>query len=176
MSPDVITESHSRTNSALHNRKFCSFTEEITTVEWGLLVTKAIVQHDAKLIVGLALNRRVESVSLNWTSKFIARHPQFRLKYNRQYDYKMALCEDLQLGNPLVYSLVRNSIDKWGIQSEDVNNFDETGFQMGVISTTKVVTSVKRYRTRSNSVQPGNAHGLWQSRVSKRLVENFLGW
>ena len=45
-------------------------------------------------------------------------------------------------------------VAKYGITDEDIYNFDETGFQMGVISTSKVVTAAEKART--NSIQPGN--------------------
>jgi hypothetical protein len=38
---------------------------------------------------------------------------------------------------------------------EDIYNFDETGFQMGVISTAKVVTGSER-RHAPKAIQPGN--------------------
>ncbi|KAF2175970.1 CENP-B protein [Zopfia rhizophila CBS 207.26] len=44
---------------------------------------------------------------------------------------------------------------KYGIAEEDIYNFDETGFQMGVISGGKVVTGSDR-RNRRKAVQPGN--------------------
>ncbi|KAF2182328.1 hypothetical protein K469DRAFT_788323 [Zopfia rhizophila CBS 207.26] len=44
---------------------------------------------------------------------------------------------------------------KYGIAEEDIYNFDETGFQMGVISGGKVVTGFNR-RNRRKAVQPGN--------------------
>ena len=40
--------------------------------------------------------------------------------------------------------LVQNTIAKYGILDEDIYNFDETGFQMGMISTAKVVISAER--------------------------------
>jgi len=40
--------------------------------------------------------------------------------------------------------LVRNTINKYGILPEDMYNFDETGFQMGEISASKVVTAIDR--------------------------------
>jgi hypothetical protein len=40
--------------------------------------------------------------------------------------------------------LVKNIIAKYGIEEQDIYNFDETGFQMGVISTIKVVTGAER--------------------------------
>ena len=49
---------------------------------------------------------------------------------------------------------MQNTVVKYGILDEDIYNFDETGFQMGVISTVKVVMSAERDRT--VSLQPGN--------------------
>lgn len=46
-------------------------------------------------------------------------------------------------------------IDENGIQSEDIYNFDETGFAMGLIATAKVVTRAKYYGRRA-LLQPGN--------------------
>jgi hypothetical protein len=51
--------------------------------------------------------------------------------------------------------LVQNTIAKYGITEADIYNFDETGFLMGQISTTTVVTSTER-RGKAKSVQPGN--------------------
>jgi hypothetical protein len=50
---------------------------------------------------------------------------------------------------------VRNIIEKYGILDADIYNFDEIGFQMGVISTAKVITGTERSK-RPVSVQPGN--------------------
>jgi hypothetical protein len=46
-------------------------------------------------------------------------------------------------------------IAKYGIHDEDIYNFDKTGFQIGVISTAKVVTGAER-SNRPVSIQPGN--------------------
>jgi len=142
-----------------------SDTEETTLVEWildmdtrGLSVTKALIQQMAELFViqhQTDASNPTPSFGVNWTSKFIKRHPVLQLKYNRKYDYQRALCEDPKLINQW-FLLVRNTVAKWGIQPEDIYNFDETGFQMGVITTAKVVTSVERSRTRPRSIQPGN--------------------
>jgi hypothetical protein len=50
---------------------------------------------------------------------------------------------------------VENTIAKYGIRSDDIYNFDETGFMMGMISTRKVATRAQR-RGKPKSVQPGN--------------------
>jgi hypothetical protein len=44
---------------------------------------------------------------------------------------------------------------EYGILNEDIYNFDETGFQIGVIAIVKVVTSSER-QGRPKTIQPGN--------------------
>ena len=53
------------------------------------------------------------------------------------------------------FQLVQNMVTKYGILLEDTYNFDETGFQIGVISTSKVVTRSER-KGRPKTKQPGN--------------------
>ena len=53
------------------------------------------------------------------------------------------------------FDLVQNTVTKYGILEEDIHNFDETGFQMGVIATAKVVTGRER-AGKAIAVQPGN--------------------
>ncbi|EMT65575.1 hypothetical protein FOC4_g10001844 [Fusarium odoratissimum] len=48
-----------------------------------------------------------------------------------------------------------NTIAKYGIRSDDIWNFDETGFMMGIIMAGMVVTGSER-QGRPKSVQPGN--------------------
>ena len=43
------------------------------------------------------------------------------------------------------FKLVEETKAKYGVHDDDVHNFDETGFQMGVISSMKVVTSSERH-------------------------------
>jgi hypothetical protein len=50
---------------------------------------------------------------------------------------------------------VKNTVDKYGILPEDIYNFDETGFQMGQISASKVVTATDRLG-RPKQVKPTN--------------------
>ena len=83
------------------------------------------------------------SVGENWVRKFVNRHEQLQSKYTRKYDYQRALCEDPEVINNW-FQPVENTRAKYGIPDEDVYKFDETGFQMGVISTAKVVTGSQR--------------------------------
>ncbi|RFN50199.1 fot5 transposase [Fusarium flagelliforme] len=102
----------------------------------------------------LLANRNAPPVGKHWANNFINRQPELKSRYNRRYDYQRALCEDpTTIRN--WFKLVENTIAKYGIRSDDIWNFDETGFIMGMISTGKVVTSAER-RGRPKSVQPGN--------------------
>ncbi|KAJ3571483.1 hypothetical protein NPX13_g5366 [Xylaria arbuscula] len=62
---------------------------------------------------------------------------------NRKYDYQRALCEDPDVISRW-FGLVANIKAKYGIQDEDIYNFDETGFMIGVISSTLVITRADR--------------------------------
>ena len=42
------------------------------------------------------------------------------------------------------FKLVKETKDKYGVQDDDIYNFDKTGFQIGVIGSIKVVTGFKR--------------------------------
>ena len=93
-------------------------------------------------------------VGHKWVYNYIKRHNNLQSKYTRKYDYQRALCEDVSIIRAW-FDLVRNTIAKYGILEEDIHNFDETGFQMGVIATVKVVTGRER-AGRAVAVQPGN--------------------
>jgi hypothetical protein len=53
------------------------------------------------------------------------------------------------------FELVYNTIAKYRIGNTDIYNFDKTGFIIGIISTTIVVTSLDRH-TKAKKIQPGN--------------------
>lgn len=93
-------------------------------------------------------------VGKNWAENFVRRQPELQTQKTRSYDNQRALCEDPEIiGN--WFRLVANFTAKFGIRVEDIYNFDETGFLMGIIGTTTVVTSSDR-TTKPKLVQPGN--------------------
>jgi hypothetical protein len=53
------------------------------------------------------------------------------------------------------FKLVADSVIQYGIVDSDIYNFDETGFQLGAISTAMIVTGAHGSK-RPNSIQPGN--------------------
>ena len=97
---------------------------------------------------------RPQIVGTKWVANFVKRHPKLSSVYNRKFDIQRAEVEDLKLIS-LWFKLVGDTIAKYGVTEEDIFNFDETGFQMGVISTSKVITSSDR-KGRLRTKQPGN--------------------
>jgi hypothetical protein len=53
------------------------------------------------------------------------------------------------------FKLVEETKAKYGVHDNNVHNFDETGFQIGVIGSMKVVTGAERH-ARPELIQPGD--------------------
>jgi hypothetical protein len=102
----------------------------------------------------LLRERSGQPVGTKWVYNYTNRHPELKSRYSRRYNYQRALCEDPRIIQPW-FDLVRRTIDENGIQPEDIYNFDETGFAMGLIATAKVITRAEYYGRRS-VLQPGN--------------------
>ena len=98
--------------------------------------------------------RGLGPVGSNWASTFVSRTPELKVKFNRKYDYKRALCEDSGVIQGW-FSLVANIKAKYGILDANTYNFNETGFTMGQISSRAVVTAADLPR-QPKSIQPGN--------------------
>ena len=117
----------------------------------------------------LLVDRTGGQVGKNWPDNFVRRTPELKMRFNRKYDYQRAKCE-----NPKIierwFELIHNTIEKHGITDDDIYNFDETGLQMGVISTAVIVTGSERHN-RPKAVQPGNRE--WVT-VIQRI--NSQGW
>jgi hypothetical protein len=132
--------------------------EEIVLVEHILdLAAKGfpprlcVVEDMANRIIA---TRDGERVGPRWAGNFVRRRLELRTRFQRKYDYQRAKCEDPDVIRGW-FELVRNTIAKYRICDEDIYNFDETGFMMGVISTGMVVTSSDG-RAKAKKIQPGN--------------------
>jgi hypothetical protein len=102
----------------------------------------------------LQAERGCSPVRVNWAATFVKRQLELKVKFNRKYDYKRALCEDPEIVRGW-FRLVENVKAKYGILDEDSYNFNESGFMIGVISTRAVVTGSDR-QERPKIVQQGN--------------------
>ncbi|EGU85420.1 hypothetical protein FOXB_04063 [Fusarium oxysporum f. sp. conglutinans Fo5176] len=105
----------------------------------------------------LLADRQAQPVSKNWASNYIKRQPELKTRFQRRYDYQRARCED-----PIVirnwFRLVQNTIAKYGTRSDDIYNFDETGFAMGMIGSgpgnREWVTVIQAINAEGWAVQP----------------------
>jgi hypothetical protein len=102
----------------------------------------------------LLRDRDAPRVGVNWASNFVRRRPELQTRFNRRIDYQRVLCEDPNAYRKW-FSLVQDTINKYGIVESDIYNFDETGFLMGQISSEMVITSTER-RGKPRVAQQGN--------------------
>ena len=119
--------------------------------EQGFSPGLSVVEDMANL---LRETRGASRVGPRWASNFVRRQPELRTRLSRPYDYQRAKCEDPEIIGAW-FDLFRNMVAKQGILESDIWNFDETGFLMGQISPTLVVTSSEG-RGRAKKIQPGN--------------------
>jgi hypothetical protein len=102
-------------------------------------------------------------------SRFVKGSPQLQTKWNRKFHSQRALCED-PVTIAAWFKLVEETRQAYGILDTDIYNFDETGFMMGVASTSRVVTSSDTVG-RATMVQPGNRD--WVTTIE---CINASGW
>jgi hypothetical protein len=149
-------------------------TEEASLLQWvisrdrrGMPPRVATVREMAGLL--LAQHGISTHVGTSWVNRFINRHDSIRAQYNRKYDYQRAKCEDPTLIRGW-FQRVHRTITEYGILDTDTYNFDETGFQMGVITTAKVVTGTDR-AGRPRTTQPGNRE--WVTVIEAVSADGF---
>ena len=95
-----------------------------------------------------------ELVGKKWVDRFITRSDKLKMAFNRVKDRQRILQEDPEIIGAW-FKLVEETKVKYGVSDDDIHNFDETGFQMGVIGSMKVVTGAER-RARPELIQPGD--------------------
>ena len=161
-----------RKDSRANSHKLTS-TEEQALVEWILDLDERgypLRIQDLRDAAKLLLNQRdpAGTIGINWPTNFTNRRPELKSKFNRKYDYERALCEDPEKIHTW-FRLVRNIREKYGILDEDIYNFDETGYMLGIASTCKVITSVDRAKPKQ--LQPGNRE--WVTAIE---CVNASGW
>ena len=119
---------------------------------------------DARYLAQLLLSARLKTpekatIGELWVNRFIKRRPELKSKYTRQYDHQCAKCEDPELIKSW-FIRVHETIQKYGIAEKDIYNMDETGFQMGVASTAKVICGSETRDSHAKSIQPGNCEWI----------------
>jgi hypothetical protein len=146
--------------------------EEASLVKWilsrdarGVAPRPSHVAEMANILLGSA----AQPLGKNWVSSFINRNIEVKSRFTRRYNYSRAKCED-----PKVIKAWFNQLEEarkqWGILDQDIYNFDETGFAMGLIATTKVVTRADM-PGKPHLIQPGNRE--WVTTIE---CMNSSGW
>ncbi|KAG9189822.1 hypothetical protein G6011_06690 [Alternaria panax] len=133
-----------RSETASVNRKL-SATKEQSLVQW-------ILDLDRRGFLPYIIDvRRMADALLAARGQDLPSQPT---KWTRKFNSQRAQYED-----PAVivawFKLVAETRQTYGVLDQDIYNFDETGFAIGVAATSKVVTSSNRVG-RAVVVQPGN--------------------
>ena len=102
----------------------------------------------------LLTTRSGTPVGKNWPNRFVSRTEELKMAFSRAKDRQRILQEDPEIINAW-FRLVRDTKAKYGVHDDDIHNFDEIGFQMGIIGSIRVVTGLER-RARPSLVQPGD--------------------
>jgi hypothetical protein len=156
-----LRDTKPRSETASVNRKL-SASEEQSLVQWildldrrGFLPQVIDVRRmtDA-LLASRGQNPPPPPVGKNWVSHFVNSRSELQTKWNRKFHSQRARCQD-PVAIVAWFKLVEETRWAYGILDDDVYNFDETGFMMGVAATSKVVTSSDAVG-RATVVQPGN--------------------
>jgi hypothetical protein len=133
-------------------------TEEQTIVQYildlnsrGFAPRLCEVSDMADKVLGV---RGGKPVGKHWAERFVTRSDELKMAFNRAKDCQRILQEDPETIGAW-FKLVEDTKAKYSVHNNDVHNFDETGFQMGVIGLMKVVTGAER-RARPELIQPGD--------------------
>ena len=165
-----------RSETASVNRKLSPI-EEQSLVQWILdLNRRGFPPHiinvrrmaDA-LLAARGQDPPPQPVGKNWVSRFIQSQLELQTKWTRRFHSQRALSED-PVAITAWFKLVEETRQTYGVLDQDIYNFDETGFAMGVAGTSKVVTSSDRVG-RAVVVQPGNRQ--WVTAIE---CVNASGW
>jgi hypothetical protein len=133
----------------------------------GLSPTLSLIREMADAICRA---RNTPQVGIKWASSFMKKTPALEVKLGRTYEYQRKLCKDPERIRAW-FELVKNTINKHGILPGDTYNFDETGFQMGQISASKVVTAVDRVG-RLKQIKPTNTE--WVTLIQGACTDGSL--
>ena len=151
--------------------------EEDSLTDWiismdsrGAAPRPATVREMANILLTARGITPLPTVGINWASTFVKRRGELRTRFLRRYDYQRAQNEDPKALREW-FTTVQCSIEDNGIQPEDIYNFDETGFAMGLISAQKVVTRAEYYGRRS-ILQPGNRQ--WVTAIESICSDGYL--
>ncbi|BCS24404.1 uncharacterized protein APUU_40848A [Aspergillus puulaauensis] len=138
-----------------------SKTQEDYLVQWiisrderGCAPRHSHIQEMAKIILQSDSATPPDPLGGNWVTNFLKRHPELKSRFIRRYNRQRAQCEDPKVIMDWFNTYKTICNDK-GILPDDIYNFDETGFAMGLIATARVVAR-RDMPGKPYLIQPGN--------------------
>ena len=150
--------------------------EEESLVQWilsldqrGAAPRHAHIREMANILLSKKSRSTTTTVGDKWVYNFVKRHDSLKFRFSRRYNYQRAKCEDPKTIREWFDSL-QVTIMQHGIAPEDIYNFDEIGYAMGLVATAKVVTRAEM-AGRPFLVQPGNRE--WVTSIE---CINATGW
>ncbi|ODM22204.1 hypothetical protein SI65_03050 [Aspergillus cristatus] len=150
----------SRSETRASGHKLTDFEEEalvkqlLDADKQGFSIQPQYLREMAQILLHKCTQDSTATIGVNWASSFIRRRPELRTRYNRRITYQRAKQEDPKVLNQW-FETVHAAIQEHGIHEDDIWNFDETGFAMGLCTTSKVITAVERSE-RPRTVIQGN--------------------
>jgi hypothetical protein len=86
----------------------------------------------------------------HWLSRFLKRHPEYYRRRRRAVDIERQRAQDKTVIRRWFGSYI-DTINQYGIASEDIYNFDETGFQIGIGRDQWIITREPRRKILSGT-------------------------
>jgi hypothetical protein len=129
----------------------------------------SMVREMANLLLEKRGTTPVISVRENWVTNYVKRRPLLSSRFSKRYNYERAKCEEPKVIMEW-FNLVEKTVLQFGIDPDDIYNFDETGFAMGLTATTRVISRSEFYGRRA-LLQPGNRE--WVTVIE---CTNATGW
>ncbi|KAJ5256556.1 hypothetical protein N7478_012660 [Penicillium angulare] len=155
-----LTGLKARSETRPNSHKLTKFEEEslqkwiISLDDRGAAPRPSTVREAANLLLAARGTTPPLIVGEKWVYNYVKRHHELSPRFLRRYNHERAKTEDPKIIQEW-FNLVQKTILENGIESDDIYNFDETGFAMGLITTAKVTTRSEYYDRRS-LLQPAN--------------------
>lgn len=141
----------------------------ISRDERGYAPRHSHIQEMAKIILQLDSTTPPDPLGGNWVTNFLKHHPKLKSRFIRHYNQQQAQCEDPKVIKNWFNTYKTICNDK-GILPDDIYNFNETSFAMGLITTARVITR-RDIPGKPHLIQPGN-----REQVTTIECINTRGW
>jgi len=144
MESDLV--SGNRRFSDIEEKALCRYLDRLDKL--GLLAQRELLRGAADYILlanwtPTSTDEKPPSVGQHWVSRVLKRHPEYILKRRKVLDLERKRSESYEnLQN--WFQLLQDAITSFGIHSDDIWNFDETGFRIGVGRDQLVITKQQR--------------------------------